>query len=99
MIKTPQTTWFLKKCAGIKEGSKRYQHDQFSYTLDAVLIQCCSIHCRPGHDIVGKVHVKQIYEIAKMMMRNQHLSHLPHESVAKCVAGSCISMGLEVVKD
>lgn len=58
-----------------------------------------ALYHRPGHDIVGKVHVKQIYEIAKMMMRNKHLSHLPHESVAKCVAGSCISMGLEVVRD
>jgi ribosomal protein L11 len=55
--------------------------------------------CRPGHDIVGKIHAKQIYEIAMMKLRDPHLSHLSEEAMAKCIAASALSMGLEIVRD
>lgn len=54
---------------------------------------------RTGHEKVGKVHVKHIYEIGKMQQRNGHLKHLPLESICRTVAASASSMGLEVVRD
>lgn len=54
---------------------------------------------RPGHDTVGKIHVKQIYEIAQMKQRDDHMSHLDLKAIASSIAGSAASMGLEVVKD
>eukprot|EP01032_Pedospumella_encystans_P013037 gene13037-15036_t len=54
---------------------------------------------KTGHEKVGKVHVKHIYEIGKMQQRNGHLMHLPLESICRTVAASASSMGLEVVRD
>ena len=51
----------------------------------------------PGHEIVGKIHVKHVYEIAKI--KHQDSSHLDLEVVAKCIAGTCKSMGIKVVGD
>jgi large subunit ribosomal protein L11 len=51
------------------------------------------------HDIVGKVHVKQIYEIAKVKQRDPHLQKLSLQALCKCIAGSAGSMGIEVVRD
>ena len=53
--KTPHTSYFLKKCAGINKGA-----------------------ARPAHEIVGKVHIKQLYEIAKMKKRDRHLAGLDY---------------------
>ena len=76
VVKSPPTSWFLKRCSGIEMGSHR-----------------------PGHDFVGKVHVKQIYEIAKMKQQDEHLRHLSLKAIARCIVGSCTSMGLEVVAE
>jgi len=54
---------------------------------------------RTGHDIVGKVHVKQIYEIAKVKQRDEHLARIDLYSLCRSIAASAKSMGLEVVKD
>ena len=74
--KTPPTSWFLKRCAGVKKAASR-----------------------PGHEIVGKVHIKQIYEIALAKQRDGHMANLPLESICRTIMGSCVSMGLSVVKD
>jgi hypothetical protein len=74
VVKSPPTSWFLKKCAGIENGSKR-----------------------PGHDLVGKVHVKHIYEIAKAKQADEHLKSISLEALSRSVMGSCLSMGLMVV--
>jgi large subunit ribosomal protein L11 len=76
VTKTPPTSWFLKKCAGVQKGSGKARHD-----------------------IVGKVHVKQIYEIAKVKQRDPHLQKLSLQALCKCIAGSAGSMGIEVVRD
>jgi large subunit ribosomal protein L11 len=55
--------------------------------------------CRPGHDVVGKVHVKQIYEIAKAKQQDEHLQDISLESMCRTVAASASSMGLEIVRD
>ena len=72
--KTPPTSWFLKKCAGIEQGAGR-----------------------PGHDVVGNVHVKQIYEIAKVKLKDEHLNHLQEEVMCRMITASAGSMGLKVV--
>ncbi|KAH8083002.1 60s ribosomal protein l19, mitochondrial precursor [Filobasidium floriforme] len=51
----------------------------------------------PGGGFVGKVSVKQVYEIAKIKMEDEDLKVLGLERVARSVVGSARSMGLEVV--
>ena len=51
---------------------------------------------RPGHEIIGSVHAKQIYEIALLKQKDEGLAHLPLESIARSIAGSCQSIGLSV---
>ncbi len=57
------------------------------------------LNFRPGHEIVGKVHVKQIYEIAKIKQKDSHLQHIELEQLCRMIIGSVGSMGLEVVGD
>lgn len=52
---------------------------------------------RPGHDIVGTVSLKHVYEIAKIKATDQHLQHLPLEAIASTVVGSARTLGLQVV--
>ena len=52
---------------------------------------------RPGHDFVGEVHVKQIYEIAVIKHKDEHMKHMSLENLCRCIAGSAISMGIKVV--
>lgn len=52
---------------------------------------------KPGHEITGTVSLKHIYEIAKVKQTDEHLKHLPLESVARMVVGSSRSLGLRVV--
>ena len=47
---------------------------------------------------MGQVHVKQIYEIAKMKQKDEHMKHLSLEAICRCVAASASSMGIEVVQ-
>jgi len=51
----------------------------------------------PGGGFVGKISVKQVYEIAKVKMGDEELKVLGLERVARSVVGSARSMGLEVV--
>ena len=52
---------------------------------------------RPGHDSVGEVHVKQIYEIALIKHKDAHMKHMTVENLCRCIAGSAVSMGIKVV--
>jgi large subunit ribosomal protein L11 len=52
---------------------------------------------RPGHDIVGTVNLKHIYEIAKIKATDEHLKHLSLEAIASTVVGSAKTLGLQVV--
>lgn len=58
---------------------------------------CGLLFYRPGHEVVGKIHVKQLYEIAKI--KHADVDHLDLEQVARCITGSCASMGIEVVNE
>mmetsp|Transcript_23036 Transcript_23036/g.33716 ORF Transcript_23036/g.33716 Transcript_23036/m.33716 type:complete len:146 (+) Transcript_23036:47-484(+) len=76
VVKSPPTSWFLKRCAGIDKGANR-----------------------PGHETVGKVHTKQIYEIAKIKQQDEAMKNMELEHICRCIVGSCLSMGLKVVHD
>ena len=52
---------------------------------------------RPGHETVGKIHVKQVYEIALAKQQDEHLRHIDLEMLCRQVMGSCRSMGVDVV--
>jgi ribosomal protein L11 len=49
--------------------------------------------------LVGKIHVKQIYEIGKIKQRDETLQRIPLENLCRCIAGSCGSMGIEIVNE
>jgi large subunit ribosomal protein L11 len=53
---------------------------------------------RPGHESVGTVHVKQIYEIARKKQQDSHMKELSTEAVCKSIIGSCNSLGIKVVQ-
>lgn len=74
--KSPPTTWFLKKAAGVEKGTTR-----------------------PGHETVGSVTLKQVYEIAKLKHQDEHLKHLPLQGICRSIVGSAQSMGIEVIPD
>jgi large subunit ribosomal protein L11 len=74
LIKTPPTSYFLKKSAGIEKGT-----------------------ARPGHDILGTISLKHVYEIAKIKATDEHLKHLKLESIASTIVGSARSLGIQVV--
>jgi len=52
---------------------------------------------RPGHAMIGRVSMKQIYEIAKVKQEDAHLAHMPLDALCKSVMGTARSMGFEVV--
>ena len=52
------------------------------------------LRVRPGHEIVAKVHVKQIYEIALMKKKDEVFKEL-----CRCLMGSALSMGIQVVSE
>ena len=56
-----------------------------------------SISFRPLHEYVGEVHIKQVYEIAKIKQKDQHMQHIPLDSICRSILGSAHSMGVKVV--
>lgn len=52
---------------------------------------------RPNVSPAGTLSMKHVYEIAKIKQRDDHLRHIPLESLAKSVVGSCRSAGVAVV--
>ena len=55
---------------------------------------------KPGHESVGRVSVKYIYEIAKLKQKtDQDLAEHDLEGVCMMITAQCKSMGIEVVED
>lgn len=52
---------------------------------------------RPGHDFVGTVSLKHVYEIAKIKATDQHLKHLRLEAIASTIVGTARTIGIQVV--
>ncbi|GAB5360831.1 hypothetical protein AAMO2058_000661000 [Amorphochlora amoebiformis] len=51
---------------------------------------------RPGHEIVGTIHVKQVYEIAKIKMREDNTRNATLEGISRTIAANCRSMGIRI---
>ena len=62
--------------------------------------QACAISVgahSPGHENVAKIHVKQLYEIAKAKQSVEpNLQGIPLESLVRSIASTCKSMGVEI---
>jgi hypothetical protein len=54
---------------------------------------------RPLHEYVGEVHIKQVYEIAKIKQKDAHMQHIPLESICRSILGSAHSMGVRVIAE
>lgn len=54
---------------------------------------------KPGHQIVGQVTVKHVYEIAKIKQTDPLCQYLSLEAICKSIMGTARSMGIEVVKE
>lgn len=51
----------------------------------------------PGHEVIGKVHVKAIYEIARIKQQeSDRLQRQDLAGIARSIAASCKSMGLMI---
>jgi large subunit ribosomal protein L11 len=74
VTKTPPTSYFLKKAAGIEKGT-----------------------AKPGHEMVGTVSLKHIYEIAKIKATDENLKQVSLEGIAKSVLGTARTLGVKVV--
>lgn len=53
----------------------------------------------PGRQIVGKVTVKQLYEIAKIKHKDKCYENATLEGVCRMIKGSANTMGIEVVRE
>lgn len=51
----------------------------------------------PGHEIIGKVSLKHVYEIAKIKHSELRLSGLSLQGLCKSVIAQAKSMGIQVV--
>lgn len=52
---------------------------------------------KPGYEVTGTLSLKHIYEIAKIKHTDEHLNHLPLESIARMILGSARSLGIQVI--
>ncbi|KAJ6629170.1 mitochondrial 54S ribosomal protein YmL19 [Mycena sp. CBHHK59/15] len=52
---------------------------------------------KPGHEITATISLKHVYEIAKIKATDEHMTHLPLESVARMIVGSARTLGIQVV--
>ncbi|GAA96673.1 uncharacterized protein L969DRAFT_90602 [Mixia osmundae IAM 14324] len=88
-IKTPPTSYFLLKAAGVNIGSG-------ATPAGRQLFDTAKDIASSGQ--VGQVTLKHIYEIARIKSTDDHLKHVPIQSLATSVLGSCRSMGIRVVR-
>lgn len=52
---------------------------------------------KPGHEVVGTVSLKHVYEIAKIKATDAHLQHLRLEAIASTVVATAKTLGVQVV--
>ena len=51
----------------------------------------------PGTEVVGKLSLKHVYEIAKIKQGDANLKHLPLQSICGSVIGVAKSVGIQIV--
>ncbi|EPS43386.1 hypothetical protein H072_2632 [Dactylellina haptotyla CBS 200.50] len=52
---------------------------------------------QPGHDSVGTVSLKHVYEIGKLKQTEPHMKGYPLEGICRSICGSAKSMGVKIV--
>lgn len=80
-IRTPHTSWLLRNAADIPIGKKGKRKGA----------------AQPGHEIVGTVTLKHVYEIAKIKQTELRLSGLSLEGLCRSIIYQAKSIGLSVV--
>jgi large subunit ribosomal protein L11 len=80
-IRTPQTSWLLRNAAELPIGKKGKRKGA----------------SKPGHETVGTITLKHVYEIAKIKQSELRLSGLSLEGLCKAVIYQARSIGIEVV--
>ena len=51
----------------------------------------------PGHETVGTISLKHVYEVAKIKQSEMRLSGLPLKGICRAIIFQCKSMGINVV--
>ncbi|KAI0017482.1 mitochondrial 54S ribosomal protein YmL19 [Xylariomycetidae sp. FL0641] len=80
-IRTPQTSWLLRNAAELPVSKKGKRKGASN----------------PGHETVGTVTLKHVYEIAKIKQSELRLSGLSLEGLCKNVIWQAKSMGIAVI--
>ncbi|KAK0746688.1 mitochondrial 54S ribosomal protein YmL19 [Schizothecium vesticola] len=80
-VRTPQTSWLLRNAAELPVGKKGERKGA----------------SKPGHETVGTVSLKHVYEIAKIKQSELRLSGLPLEGLCKAIIFQAKSIGIAVV--
>ncbi|KAI1200857.1 ribosomal protein L11 [Nemania serpens] len=80
-IRTPQTSWLLRNAAEIPIGKKNKRKGA----------------SQPGHETVGTVSLKHIYEIAKIKQSELRLSGLSLEGLCRSIIYQARTIGIAVV--
>lgn len=80
-IRTPQTSWLLRNAADLPVDKKGKRKGS----------------SKPGHELVGSLTLKHVYEIAKIKQTELRLSGLSLEGLCRSIIYQAKSIGLEVV--
>lgn len=80
-IRTPQTSWLLLNAADAPKSAKGTRKGA----------------SKPGHETVGTLSLKHIYEIAKIKQSELRLSGLSLEGLCKSIIYQAKTIGIAVV--
>lgn len=80
-IRTPQTSWLLLNAAGAAANAKGKRKGA----------------TKPGHETVGTISLKHVYEIAKIKHSELRLSGLSLEGLCRSIIHQAKSIGINVV--
>ncbi|PHH77290.1 hypothetical protein CDD80_740 [Ophiocordyceps camponoti-rufipedis] len=81
-VRTPQTSWLLLNCLENLPKNKKGERRGAQ---------------KPGHEKVGTISLKHVYEIAKIKQSELRLSGLSHEGLCRAVIHQAKSIGIDVV--
>jgi large subunit ribosomal protein L11 len=79
-VRTPHTSWLIRNAADLPEGKKGKR----------------KAASRPGHEIVGTISLKHVYEIAKIKQTEMRMSGNSLEGIVKSIIYQTKSMGIAV---
>ncbi|KAH8681299.1 ribosomal protein L11, N-terminal domain-containing protein [Xylariales sp. PMI_506] len=79
-VRTPQTSWLLRNAAEVPIGKKGKRKGA----------------SKPGHETVGTITLKHVYEIAKIKQTELRLSGLSLEGLCRSIIYQCKSIGIVV---